>query len=449
MKIPQKLRVSIAGLVSVGLALTMAGCGGGTTSSDQSTDASGSESGGDTASGDAVVLDFVYMGTPEQQESWNKLFAEFEATHPGITLNATGIGVDNWGEFANKVATQIAGGDVPDIIQVATEGQQLFASKNLFEPLDDYIAKDQAIIDEYYADVDPNLITWASQYGSPDGKTYYLPGEFNTMALWCNADLLSQAGVTLPEDGKWSWEDFEADAATLKEATGAYFYHAAEGYFSGVMPWITTAGGSSLNEDWTEATFDTPPVVDALTFLRGLVEKGYSPEPGGAFDAYTAFAQDQLACFGGGRWPIIQMRDMDQVDRIQMLPFPQKAGNGTPIGTNGYPILKDSKHKDEAWEFIKFLISEEGSAFFAELGGTIVPARVSVAQSDAFLEDSPKGTEWLYDSVAFATVIPSPAQGAQVQITIEDGVLQVLSGNVTPEEGAKQTQAALVPLVSE
>jgi hypothetical protein len=39
------------------------------------------------------------------------------------------------------------------VIQVATAGQRLFASKGLLAPLDDYIGKDHAAIDEYYADM--------------------------------------------------------------------------------------------------------------------------------------------------------------------------------------------------------------------------------------------------------------------------------------------------------
>lgn len=437
MRNTRNLKSMVATLACVGLAIPLTACG--------STPAATAPNGGD---GGQTTLSFVYMGTPEQQESWNKLFAEFEKQNPNIKLKASGIGVDNWGEFFNKVSTQIAGGDVPDIVQVATEGQLMFASKGLLAPLDDFIAKDKAVIDEYYADVDPNLVEWAKKYGSTDGKTYYLPGEFNTMALWCNTDVLGQAGVTLPSDGAWTWDDFTADAKAVKDSTGAFMYNAAEGYFTGLMPWITTAGGSTLNEDWSQPTFDSPPVVDALTYLRGLIESGYSPKPGGSFDAYTQFAQGKLACFGGGRWPIIQMRDMNMVDKIQMVSFPTKAGKGSPIGTNGYPILKDSKNKEAAWEFVKFLISKDGSAFFAELGGTIVPARRSVANSDAFLANSPKGTEVLYDSVSFATVIPSPDQGAQVQLAIEDGALQVLAGNVSPADGAKQTQEKLLPLVT-
>src|SRR5215471_10076900 len=107
------------------LAAALAGCGGG--------------SGGGAAS--SKELSFVYMGTAEQQATWNKLFAKFTEQNPNIKLKAEGIPLSNWGDFFNKLSTRIAGGQVPDAIQIATEGQRLFASKGLLAPLDDYIKK--------------------------------------------------------------------------------------------------------------------------------------------------------------------------------------------------------------------------------------------------------------------------------------------------------------------
>ena len=405
---------------------------------------------GATTDGGKTTLTFAYIGTTEQQESWNELFAEFESENPDIDLEAQAVAVNNWAEFFNKISTQIAGGQVPDIIQVATEGQRMFASKGLLAPLDDYIAADQDVIDEYYADIDPNLIEWNAQYSSPDGKTYYLPGDFNTMAMWCNTELFDQAGVTLPARGEdWSWDEFEAAAQAVKETTDAYAYAADTGYFIGVMPWVLTNGGSSFSEDWSTPTFDTPEVVEAATFVRSLVEQELASAPGGTFDQYTAFAQDKLACFGGGRWPVINIRNLDAIEKTQIVSWPVNSGNGSPVGWNGYPIMKESENKDAAWTFIKFLISEGGSSFYAELGGQAGPARRSVAESESYLANSPVGTEILYDALTYATPIPSPDRGAEVQIVIEDAWQQILVGNTSPEEGAAAAQAALVPLLAE
>lgn len=410
---------------------TLAGCGDGA-----------------SAGGGGNTVNFIYMGEAAQQKQWEALFAEFKKAQPDIELKAEGLPLNNWAEFVNQVASRIAGGQAPDMVQIATEGQRLLASKNLLEPLDSYIEKDQDLIDEYYADMDPNLIEWNKQYGSPDGKTYYLPGEFNTMVMWCNTEVFEKAGVELPgREDTWTWDDFLDGAKKIHDTTGGYVYNCAAEYFVGVMPWLLTAGASSLDEDWAAPTINTPEAVEAATFCRQMVVDKLSPEPGGEFDEATAFGRGELAVLGRGRWGIVDLQGVDAVDKCQIVNWPEKAGPGTPVGWNGYPILKSSENKDAAWEFEKFLISKEGSEFFAEQGGTIVPARRSVAEGKAFTEGAPPGTEILYDALSYATPIPSPDRGAEVQKAIEEGWQQIMAGNVEPQAGLDKLQETLTGLL--
>jgi multiple sugar transport system substrate-binding protein len=152
-------------------------------------------------------LTLVYLGTAEQQEAWKALFELFREEYPDVHLNANGIPADNWSAFFDTVSTQIAGGKVPDVVQVATEGQRLFASRGLALPIDEYIERDRDYIQEYYDDIHPGLVEWNKKYSSLDGNTYYLPGEFNTMCVWYNTQLVQEAGVDEPTDN-WTWDDF-------------------------------------------------------------------------------------------------------------------------------------------------------------------------------------------------------------------------------------------------
>ena len=93
---------------------------------------------------------------------------------------------------------------------------------------------------------------------------------------------------------------------------GIFSYAGTNGYFVGVMPLLLTNGGSSLSDDWKTATLNTPQAIEAATFMRSMVEKKWSPEPGsGTYDAGAQMAQGKLAMFGGGRWPVIGMRNLE------------------------------------------------------------------------------------------------------------------------------------------
>jgi multiple sugar transport system substrate-binding protein len=173
--------------------------------------------------------------------------------------------------------------------------------------------------------------------------------------------------------------------------------------------------------------------------MRSLVEQKISPPPGGTFDRFTAAAQGKLAMFGGGRWPIINMRALNTVDKMKVAQWPQKTQKGSPVGWDGYGILKDSPNKEAAWAFVKFTTSKQaGEYFVAQGGGTTVPLRKSVANGGAYLSNAPKGIEKLYTALDYATPIPSPDKGNIIQKDIEDAWAQMLAGNVSVEQGLAQ-----------
>jgi multiple sugar transport system substrate-binding protein len=374
-------------------------------------------------------LTLVYLGTAEQQEAWKALFELFREEYPDVHLNANGIPADNWSAFFDTVSTQIAGGKVPDVVQVATEGQRLFASRGLALPIDEYIERDRDYIQEYYDDIHPGLVEWNKKYSSLDGNTYYLPGEFNTMCVWYNTQLVQEAGVDEPTDN-WTWDDFLFAAQEITTPGEVFGMHVPPEYFTGIMPWLLTNGASTLNDKWTESTVDTTQSVEAFDFMRSLVEEQISPSPGGTFDPYSATAQGKLAMFGGGRWPVINMRDLDFVEEMKIVAWPQEEEKGSPVGWNGYPIMKESQNPEAAWAFVKFIASKRASEYFAKQGGTIVPPRRSVAMSEAFLSNAPEGSEKLYEALDYATPIPSPNEGSVIEQEIIDTTTQILTGNV-------------------
>jgi multiple sugar transport system substrate-binding protein len=423
--------LQVAGTGALGLTGlgALAGCGG--------SDSGGKDTGG------TGPLSFVYLGTAEQQKQWNALFAAFNKKHPDIKLKATGVPVDNWAAFFDKVSTQLGGGAKYDLVQVATEGMQLFATRGLLYPIDEFMKKDKAAVDEYLSDANPKIAEFNKKYASPGGKTYYMPGDFNTMCLWFNKEVFQKAGSDLPTDD-WTWDDFYAAGQKIKSRTGAFLYPATPEYFIGVMSWLLTNGASTLDVEWKKATADTPQAIEAAEFCQKLVKDKLSPAPGGSFDRFSLAAQGKLASFGGGRWPIINIRALNAVDKFGIVAWPHnKAPKGSPVGWATFPIFKSSDKKDKAWTFIKYLFSKEGGAFFAKLGGTAVPSRKSLANSEEYLSNSPEGTEKLYEALDYATPIPSPPKGNLIQRGVEDSWGQILGGNTAPEAGMKKMQQSI------
>jgi multiple sugar transport system substrate-binding protein len=209
-------------------------------------------------------------------------------------------------------------------------------------------------------------------------------------------------------------------------------------YFAGIMPWLLTNGASTMNATWTQATVDSAAAIEATQFMRSLVAQKMSPLPGGTFDDFTATAQGKLAMFGGGRWPVINIRELNMVNKMKIVAWPHKTQKGSPVGWNAYPIMASSQNKEAAWAFVKFITTKKASEYFAQQGGTIVPPRRSVALSQAFLANAPQGSEKLYEALSYATPIPSPNKNDIIQKNIEDTYAQILAGNVTVQQGLAQ-----------
>ncbi len=399
------------------------------------------------ASGDVVTLSLAYLGDANQQAAWDALFQAFNEAHPEIKLEANGIPAGSWGNYVTTVATQLAGGQKYDIVYVATEGQRLFATKDLLLPLDDYIAADQDVIDDYFADVDPNLKEWTAKYGSPDGKTYYIPGGYNTMVLYANTKVFEDAGVELPESD-WTWDEFHEAGMKIKESSGAFLHPMGSGFpFGQIMPWLLTNGASTMDEEWTTATFNSPAAVEAAEYVKQFIDDGLSPVPGGEFDALAQLSDGKLATIGGGRWVTGDIRRLELVDQIRIVNFPTKTGNGSPIGWDGWPIMKSSEHPDEAWEFLKWLTSVEASEYYAEIGGTNIPARNSIATSDSFLANAPAGSELLPAAITFATPIPSPDNLPDVETAVNDGWQAAIVGTKPVQEALDEANETIQSLL--
>jgi multiple sugar transport system substrate-binding protein len=423
---------------------------GGSSSAGASGGAGGSSSGGGSSPAPEDVsgtLVMAYLGDATQQKAFQALFDEFNKTYPKVQVKATGIAAGDWGTFASTISTQIAGGKVFDIVDVATEGQLLMASKGVLEPLDDFIARDKAVVDDYYNDIDPHLKEWSAKYGSPDGKTYFIPGGYNTVCMYCNTDVFSQAGVDLPTD-TWSWADFFAAGQQIKDKTGAFMLGIGYGFpFVDIMPWLLTNGASTLDADWKNPTLGTPEAVAAATFVKKMLDAGLSPKPGGAFDAASQYQKGKLATLGGGRWPTLDVRLLKMVDKTQIVPWPMQTTPGSPAGWDGWPIMKASQNKEAAWAFLKWIMSPDASKFYAQVGGTNVPARNSVASSSVFTDDAPKGTENLMKAITYATPIPSPARGTEVQNVITKAWQAAILGTSSVQQAFDNADSQLKPLL--
>lgn len=392
-------------------------------------------------------LNLLIGGDAPQGE--DPLVASFEADNPDLDVNAEYIPVIAWEEFFAAVQTRLAGGAKYDLIYLPTEGEKLFVSKQLVAPLDSWLDRDDAELQEFYADANPSILEAAKRLGSDDDQTYYLPFIFNTMGMYLNKSVFEEAGVPLP-DPDWTWDDFRATCEQLSGAQSLeYCFGASPEFFAGIEPWLTTNGANVLDAEWKTATADTPEAIESVSFVRGLVEDGLAPVPGGEYDAAALFHQDKLAMVGGGAWITSQILGAGaSLDDMAIVPWPQNAQHGSPVGWGAWGMMRDAANPEAAWEFIKSMLSPEMQRTIGEqrVNGAIPVLNSAV---DSAVEVNPEGYRYLFDALDYATPVPGPSAAALVQQSTVETYTNILTGSVSPEEGMAALQEKLAEAVDE
>ena len=368
-----------------------------------------------------------FFGASDIVKAWNPIFEDFRSTHPGITLEAVPVPAATWTAYADSVILQLSGGREFDVVQAAVNVQQLFVSKGVVQQLDNYINRDKAELADYLSDENQKFLGWNTSLVSKGKGTFYLPADYNTYCAWVNTKMFADAGVPIP-DNSWTWDDLMAAGAKICTTPGKYLINVDPGDMFFFQPWALTNGGTLLSADWSTSTLATPQTIEAAAFAQSLCQKGYSPKPGGSFDAVTEFAQDKLAIFGCGMWLNPSLKQANAAGKAKIVAWPQKTTKGTSVGWNAYPIMKKSKNQEAAWAFVKYIASKQAVVNLAKTGQS-TPGRKSVFFADLPSAAPEQGLDELWNSVDYATPVPSPEASDAINSAVIKTLTQLYSSN--------------------
>ena len=158
----------------------------------------------------------------------------------------------------------MAGGTAPDVFYVDDQLMTAFGSSGQLLSLDEYMAEAGASRDDFI----PALLTIFTL----DGKTYGLPKDWGTLGLVYIPDAFAKAGIDEPT-ADWGWEELKAASEAI-QAEGSYAGFCQNADWARFAPFAFGNGGSYANEDYTQATLDTPEVKEAAQFITDMKESG-------------------------------------------------------------------------------------------------------------------------------------------------------------------------------
>ncbi|QQA44461.1 ABC transporter substrate-binding protein [Pelagovum pacificum] len=349
-----------------------------------------------------VELKYMMWGDPPEIAVWEQLVSDFQETHPDISIS---VEVADWDSYWNKLRVTTAGGDAPDIFAMDAPVYPDWQSRGTLLNLQPYIDADPGALDGVYEGP-------LSSYALEDGY-YGMPRDFQTIVLYYNTAMFDEAGLDYPDDS-WTLDDLRAAAEALtidKDGDGTI-----DQWGIGTEAWdmepfwgpvVYGYGGDIISEDGSTTLLTEGAAPEAFAYVQGLFDDGLimSEEDLDSYGWDGLYAGVAAMAFSG-HWVVPAYSELDFDWAVA--PFPAgPEGRATLVNSAGIVASSSTEYPDEAWEFISYVISEEGQSTLAQLGFAI-PVNEAAATGPAYLEQPVEADHQLFvDALDYAHTKPS------------------------------------------
>ena len=337
---------------------------------------------GITAFSKVVTLNFIEVLTsPGRTKVLKDIIADFEATHPGIKVNL----ISPPYEQADQKATLMLNTRQPlDIVEVRDYTIKQYVNNRRLENLEPYIAN--------WADAKTLSVVANKAARTVNDTAYIVPQFFFIKGLFVRTDILKNLGVNyIP---KTMSELVELCIAITDPSKNQYgFGFRGKSWEFKFSDLIATSFFSDIDPTNIYKTkdgkiyFSDPRAIEGLRMYKRLFDKA-TPK-----DAINWGFNEQVNAFVSGITPFL-IQDPDTValvdnmlgrEHYTVVPIPVGPSGKAYLdyGFTGLGIPSYSKHKKEAWEFIKYISSPEVNAKLCKEYGPL-PIHTSTFENDPY-----------------------------------------------------------------
>ncbi|OSM43794.1 ABC transporter substrate-binding protein [Nesterenkonia sp. PF2B19] len=319
-------------------ALALTACGG---------DADG---GGEAGGDEDVQLRFTWWGSDSRHQTTQEIIDAFEEEHPHISISAE---YGDWSGYWDQLATQSAGNDMPDVIQMDDKYLREYADRGALLDLSD------VDVSEFDQDAVDNGRTEEGLFGITTG--------INSLALIANPELFDEAGVELPDDTTWTWDDFAEISAELSENLDDGYGTNDPNEPGGFQVWLRQQD-KHMTTDEGELGFDADDAADYFQYYLDMVGEGI---PSAAVMSENQSSGPDQSLLGTGQvamapWWTNQINGLSEASGVdlELLRFPSSTGSAEDNGmwyksSMLMSAAATTDHPEEAQLFIDFFVNSE------------------------------------------------------------------------------------------
>ncbi|WP_221567160.1 ABC transporter substrate-binding protein [Alkalihalobacillus sp. TS-13] len=302
-----------------------------------------------------VKLNFVHW-VNEDVGKWEQLINEYEAENPGVKIESTPL-VENMdtASYYKQLDLLASAGEKLDVVMFST-------AYDLAKRVDaGLMAPINSFLDEEGIDINQ---TYKNSYSPIDGQYYGLPMKNVTTLVMLNKEHLDEAGLEIPTD--WTWEDYKdyAKAMTTDEHYGSYL-HSWHDVHSSLKLQGSKENNNLLKADGTSNT-ENPLVKESLKLRYQLEEVDKSSVPysdilSQKLNYRQQFFTGEASMIPIASYMVTEWGSFTPDFEIAWAPWPKNNSDSeiyAGMGGDLIGIAESSEHKQEAYDFIRWMSTE-------------------------------------------------------------------------------------------
>lgn len=389
------------------------------------------------ADGKAEVEFWTMQLSPDFDEYFNQLIAEFETENPDIAIKWQDI---PWGDMETKILAAVSAGNAPDVVNLNPNFASQLASKGAWLTLDDKLSPDE--IGVYL----PRI--WeATQL---NGESFGFPWYLTTRVTLFNTEILEAAGVAEPPA---TFEELAEVAKKVKDATGkyAFFISFVPDDAADVLQSFVQMG-VPLVDDEGNAAFNTPDGKAVFQYWTDLYQNELLPKEvltQGHAQAIQLYQSGETAILASGAEKLdgIATNAPDIAAATKSAPQISGSTGKKNVAAMDLVIPKSTDVEEAALKFATYVTNDANQLSFAK-DAKVLPSTVGAMEDSYFTEVAADATPVeIARSVSAAqlddaaVLVPAMEDVKELQKIIYDNLQAAMLGDKTVDEAVSDAAA--------
>ena len=370
------------------------------------------------------------------------LLREFERRHPGVTVRSEPLTWTSDEQHQFYVINLEGASPTFDVLMLDVIWVPEFAQAGWLLDLAPWVTREE-LAPHFPAAV--AAATWG-------GGVWGMPWNMNVGVVYYRADLLAKYGLQPPR----TWEELAAQAERVRAGEGDARLDGVlwqgkqyEGLVCNVLEHFW-ASGAVLIDDRGRVLPQADRAAAALTFMRGLIDRGLSP-------GWVTAGDEELTRrpFGDGRavfvrsWPyaldLFEAADSPVRGRVGMAALPGHIGGGSGAGTTGgfhLAVNRRTRHRDAAVALVRYLADEAAQRALTAAGVALYPTRMALYHDPAIVAARPHMPRF-HDLMLAARPRPVTPYYLMLSTTVQPEFSAALVAVKTPQQALDHARRRL------